>query len=104
MYTSMMRRVTCAAVLAATLFVTLPIVLRNVRASEPEFTSAHFQTKRYKIYCVNGKIEISTKELFDMKTSRGGSQVCLLESFDSFSEATQAAKRHGGVGANCACR
>lgn len=87
MYTGMIRRVTCAVVLAATLFV----------------TGAQSQTKRYKIYCVTGKIEISTKELPDMKASRGP-QVCLLESFDSFSEASQAAKRHGGVGANCVCR
>ena len=87
MYTSVMRRVICAAVLAVTLFV----------------TGAQSQTKRYKIYCVTGKVEISTKELPDMKAARGP-QVCLLESFDSFSEASQAAKRHGGVGANCACK
>jgi hypothetical protein len=98
----MMRRLTCAAVLAATLFATLPVVVGNARASEPVFTSAQQQTKRYKIYCVNGKIEISTKEFSDMKASRG--QVCLLESFDSFSEAAEAAKRHGGVGGNCACK
>ena len=87
MYSGVMRRVICAAVLAAALLV----------------PCAQGQTKRYKIYCVSGKIEISNKELPDMKASRG-SQVCLLESFDSFSEASQAAKRHGGVGGNCACK
>jgi hypothetical protein len=87
MYTGVMRRVICSAVLGATLFA----------------TSAHSQTKRYKIYCVSGKVEISTKELTEMRAARGA-QVCLLEAFDSFSEASQAAKRHGGVGGNCACK
>ena len=103
MYVGVMRKATCAAVLAAALFASLPVVIGNSQKWEPVSTSAQAETKRYKIYCVNGKVEISTRELSDMKSLRG-SQVCLLESFDSLAEATKAAKRHGGVGGDCACR
>jgi hypothetical protein len=60
------------------------------------------QDKKYKIYCVNGKIEIGTRNLDEMKSARGN-QVCLKGSFDSFEEAMDASKRQGGVGSACSC-
>jgi hypothetical protein len=38
----------------------------------------------------------------EMKLSRGN-DVCLLDSFDSFMEAKNAAKRRGGIGSPCKC-
>jgi len=58
---------------------------------------------KYRIFCVNGKIEIGQRDLNAMKAARG-TQVCELGSFDRFAEAREASKRYGGVGAACSCK
>jgi hypothetical protein len=63
---------------------------------------AFAQDKKYKIYCVNGRLEIGTRNLEEMKAARGN-HVCLKGSFDSFEEAIDASKRQGGVGSACSC-
>jgi hypothetical protein len=62
------------------------------------------QTVMYKVFCVNGQIEIDTSTLAEMKSSRG-QNVCQLtqEEYATLSEARTAAKRFGGVGAPCRC-
>ena len=59
--------------------------------------------KKYKLYCVNGKIEIGSRDLNEMKAARGD-RVCELGAFDTFSQAIEASKRLGGVGSPCPCR
>jgi len=61
------------------------------------------QAAKYRIFCVNGKIEIDTRDINEMKAARGD-QVCELDSFGSLTEARIASKRRGGVGAPCACK
>jgi hypothetical protein len=58
--------------------------------------------KKYKLYCVNGKIEIGSRDLNEMKAARGD-RVCELGAFDTFSQAIEASKRRGGVGSPCTC-
>ncbi len=59
--------------------------------------------KKYKLYCVNGKVEIGTRTLEDIKWARG-EDVCMLASFDNLSEAEEAANHYGGIGADCSCQ
>ena|ERR1700730_7692967 len=72
----------------------------SVVRSQPEKQQSEV---RYRIFCVNGKIEIGERDLNAMKAARGA-QVCELGSFASFAEAREASKRFGGVGAACSCK
>jgi hypothetical protein len=92
------RRAICAVTLAATLCALQSMVVHQTSAVGQ---SASQQNGRYNVYCVDGKVNISNRELNDLKSTR--SRVCLLESFDSLSKAMRAAKRYGGVGASCSC-
>ena|SRR2546428_6506407 len=76
----------------------------SLTIAKPQRTLANAlrQDKKYKVYCVNGKIEIGTRTLEEMKAARGN-QVCLKGSFDSFDEAIDASRRQGGVGSACSC-
>ena len=54
----------------------------------------------YFVYCANNKIEISMRNLDQMKSARG-SDVHQLGSFHYLSDAQDYAKRFGGEGADC---
>jgi hypothetical protein len=74
---------------------------------QPAYAAAYAgpaQGAKYKIYCVNGRIEIDSHTLGDMKSSRG-SNVCALspDEYDTLSDARTSARRFGGVGAPCRC-
>lgn len=96
------QRTICTFAVVATLC-SLQFVISYRPSVIAQQTALAQQTKRYKIYCVDGKVHISNRELDEMKAMRG-SRVCLLESYDNLNEATQAAKRYGGVGATCSCQ
>jgi hypothetical protein len=55
----------------------------------------------YFVYCANDKIEISMRNLEQMKSARG-SDVHQLGAFHYLSDAQNYAKRFGGEGASCA--
>lgn len=96
------RIIICLLMLAAILSSSMSVLTRSGSLSAFAHTQTQTQPKRYKIYCVNGKVEISDRNMTDMRAARG-SRVCLLESYDSLSETIQATKRYGGVGADCTC-
>ncbi|MDQ3175723.1 MAG: hypothetical protein M3Q91_18765 [Acidobacteriota bacterium] len=60
------------------------------------------QIKKYKLYCVNGKLEIGIRSPEDMQRARGD-QVCLIDSYVRLTQAKEASKRYGGVGSHCPC-
>ncbi len=62
-------------------------------------------SNKYKIYCAEAAVEINSQSLSKIRAERQG-EVCQLtpNEFDNLSEARQAAKRFGGVGAQCNCR
>jgi hypothetical protein len=55
----------------------------------------------YFVYCANDKIEISMRNLEQMKSARG-SDVFQLGAFHYLSDAQDYARRFGGEGASCA--
>lgn len=70
---------------------------------QPAYAAA-FQAAKYKIYCVEGRIEIDSHTLEEMKSSRGRNVCKLTEAeYDTLSDARTSAKRFGGVGAPCRC-
>lgn len=58
---------------------------------------------QYSVYCANGKIEVDSRTLDQMKSARG-SGTCLLKAFDYKMDADKHAKSLGGVGASCKCK
>jgi hypothetical protein len=70
---------------------------------QPAYARA-FQAAKYKVYCVNGRIEIDSHSLDEMRSSRGANVCLLVEAeYESLSDARTSAKRFGGVGAPCRC-
>lgn len=84
-----------------TLFIVV-VLLASVHLSAAGRQQQEPPVKRYKIYCVNGKLEIGIRSPEDMKRARGTS-ACLKESHNSLLDAKKAAKKYGGVGAACNC-
>src|SRR5215208_7123586 len=66
---------------------------------QPAFARC-IQSAKYKIYCVNGRIEVDSHSLAEMKSSRG-QNVCQLTNaeYESLSDARVSAKQFGGIGA-----
>lgn len=58
---------------------------------------------QYSVYCANGKIEVDSRTLDQMKSARG-SGTCLLKAFDYKMDADKHAKSLGGAGASCKCK
>jgi hypothetical protein len=56
----------------------------------------------YVVYCAEGKIEIDTRTLDEMKSARG-SNTCAKGTFDYYSDAEKLAESLGGKGAACTC-
>jgi hypothetical protein len=62
-----------------------------------------FCATNYNVYCANGKVEVDTRSLSEMKSARG-SNTCLFRSYDYRTEAVKFANAIGGVGALCKCQ
>ena len=58
---------------------------------------------QYSVYCANGKIEVDSRTLDQMKSARG-SGTCLLKAFDYKMDADKHAQSLGGAGASCKCK
>lgn len=57
----------------------------------------------YSVYCANGRIEVDSRSLAQMRSARG-SGVCRFGSFNSLSDAeTLAERQFGGKGSSCTC-
>lgn len=63
-----------------------------------------YQDQKYKIFCIDGEIEIETSTPEELHKERQV-RVCQLSKYeyDSLADARNAAKRFGGVGAPCRC-
>ncbi|MBX7218763.1 MAG: hypothetical protein K1Y36_02345 [Blastocatellia bacterium] len=58
---------------------------------------------KYTVYCANGKIEIDSRSLEQMKAARGNN-VCVLADFTALGDAEKYASQQGGKGSPCKCR
>ncbi|TGL63396.1 hypothetical protein [Leptospira sarikeiensis] len=65
-------------------------------------SSKVFANTKYAVFCADGKIEVDTRTLDQMKSARG-SNVCVLQEFDYSSDADNHAQSLGGKGASCSC-
>jgi hypothetical protein len=62
------------------------------------------RAQSYFVHCANGKIEVDSRNLQQMKTARGSS-VCQLGGFNYLSDAQSfAQKNFGGAGKTCSCK
>lgn len=62
-------------------------------------------TARYKIYCAEEVVEVSTLAEEQIREQRKGAVCRLLpDEFENLSDAREAAKRFGGIGAPCSCQ
>jgi hypothetical protein len=61
-----------------------------------------FSSTKYSVFCANGKVEVDSRTLDQMKSARG-SGTCLLKEFNYLSDADSYAKTIGGKGASCKC-
>lgn len=95
------RKIFIAAMLCASAYL-CTATSRSAHAQQQQQQQQEQRPKKYKLYCVNGKLEIGIRSPEDMKRARGVS-ACLKESFDTLLEAKKAAKLYGGVGAACSC-
>ena len=57
---------------------------------------------QYNVFCAEGKIEVDTRTLEEMKSARG-SNTCIKGTFDYLSDAEKLAESLGGKGASCSC-
>lgn len=67
------------------------------------FSTALLSGTQYSVFCANGKIEVDSRTLDQMKSARG-SGTCLIKEFNYLSDAQNEAKKMGGVGASCKCK
>jgi hypothetical protein len=58
---------------------------------------------KFRVYCVNGKVDFGNRTLQEMQWDFG-KNVCLLHEYDSYRDAKEDARRRGGVGAACSCQ
>lgn len=61
-----------------------------------------FGESYYNVYCAEGKIEVDSRTLDQMKSARG-LDTCLLKSFSYSSDAYTFAESVGGKGGSCSC-
>lgn len=91
------------AVFAASLFC---LLLSAALAAPPTGVGGaqQEQVEKYKIYCAEGVIDISTLNEEQLREERKA-EVCRMipDEFDNMYQARTAAKRFGGVGAACGC-
>jgi hypothetical protein len=71
----------------------------------PASSAAAAQTQaqeKYRVYCVNGKVDFGSLTLQEMQWEFG-KNVCVLHEYDTYHDAKDDARRRGGVGADCKC-
>lgn len=75
-----------------------------VAASDGDSSAVQQAAEKYKIYCAEETVEVSTSTDEQMREERKG-KVCRLlpDEFENMYDARAAAKRFGGVGAPCSC-
>jgi hypothetical protein len=66
-------------------------------------SSAIAQQGKYRVFCVNGKVDFGSRTLQEMQWDFG-KNVCLLRELDSYHDAKEDVRRRGGVGAACSCQ
>jgi hypothetical protein len=86
-------------ILGAAALMTLSGLGVTLRAGDAAFPAVG----AYRVYCANGKIEVDSRSLEQIKKARGAN-VCQLAEFGSLSEAESYAEGKGGKGGPCACR
>jgi hypothetical protein len=59
--------------------------------------------EKYRVFCVNGKVDFGSRTLKDMQWDFG-KNVCQLAEFDTYREAKANVRQRGGVGADCRCQ
>ncbi|MBO4300023.1 MAG: hypothetical protein J5861_00315 [Desulfovibrio sp.] len=64
------------------------------------FSATSAMSAKYSVYCANGKIEVDTRNLQQMKSARGP-HTYMMSEFDNKIDADNFAKKLGGVGAQC---
>jgi hypothetical protein len=67
------------------------------RAVAPHAAQAQ---EKYRVFCVNGKVDFGSRTLEEMRWDFG-KNVCVLHEYDSYREAKDDVRRRGGVGAEC---
>lgn len=56
--------------------------------------------EKYRVFCVNGKVDFGNRTLQEMRWDFG-KNVCLLHEYGTYREAKEDVRRRGGVGAEC---
>lgn len=74
---------------------------RGASAARPVPAAA--RQEKYRVFCVNGKVDFGNRTLKDMQWDFG-KNVCQLSEHDSYRDAKEDVRRRGGVGAACACQ
>lgn len=59
--------------------------------------------EKYRVFCVNGKVDFGNRSLKDMQWDFG-KNVCQLSEFNTYREARDDVRHRGGVGADCRCQ
>jgi hypothetical protein len=59
--------------------------------------------EKYRVFCVNGKVDFGSRSLQDMQWDFG-KNVCQLAEFNTYREAKEDVRKRGGVGAACRCQ
>lgn len=66
-------------------------------------TTAAQAEEKYRVFCVNGKVDFGSRSLKDMQWDFG-KNVCQLAEFNTYREAKENVRQRGGVGADCRCQ
>ncbi|HEX8162050.1 MAG TPA: hypothetical protein VF538_09270 [Pyrinomonadaceae bacterium] len=59
--------------------------------------------EKYRVFCVNGKVDFGNRSLKDMQWDYG-KNVCQLGEFNTYRAAKDDVRKRGGVGADCRCQ
>jgi hypothetical protein len=93
---------TLAVALSLALLFALATHVAPTTSARANVAMAQAQEK-YRVFCVNGKVDFGSRTLQEMQWDFG-KNVCQLSEFDSYREAKDDVRRRGGVGADCKCQ
>lgn len=92
------------AALSLALLFALAAHVAPTTSARATVVNATAQTQeKYRVFCVNGKVDFGSRTLQEMRWDFG-KNVCQLSEFDSYREAKEDVRRRGGVGADCKCQ
>jgi hypothetical protein len=69
----------------------------------PDATASSPVQEKYRVFCVNRKVDFGSRSLQDMQWDFG-KNVCQLSEFNTYREAKADVRKRGGVGADCRCQ